>query len=121
MPARRACPALSMGWVRQAHLPWAESGQPLHPPVRGTGPINVLLAANVKRAAQLLHINWDQAQHLMERALVRGCVAKGDTLPRQIGVDEKAIAKEHQHMDMALVCDLEEAMVEYIGGSHDNT
>lgn len=34
-------------------------------------------------------------------------------MPRQIGVDEKAIAKGHRYM--TLVCDLQEATVEYIG------
>lgn len=73
----------------------------------------MLLAANIKRAAQLLRISWDKAQHLMERAVVRGRAARGNTLPKQIGVDEKAIAKGHQYM--TLVCNLEEATVEYIG------
>ncbi|MDO8437032.1 MAG: hypothetical protein Q7S69_02570 [Nitrosomonadaceae bacterium] len=63
-----------------------------------------------------MRINWDQAQHLMERAMVRGRVAKGDALPKQIGVDEKTIVKGRQYMDMTLVCALEEATVEYIGG-----
>ena len=49
----------------------------------------------------------------MERAVLRGRAAKGDTLPRQIGVDEKAIAKGHQYM--TLVCDLDQATVEYVG------
>ena len=34
-------------------------------------------------------------------------------LPHKIGIDEKAIAKGHRYM--TLVCDLEEATVEYIG------
>lgn len=48
--------------------------------------------------------------------MVRGRVAKGDALPKQIGVDEKTIVKGRQYMDMTLVCALEEATVEYIGG-----
>lgn len=75
--------------------------------------IDVLLATNVKRAAQILRISWDQAWHLMERAVLRGRAAKGDELPSLIGVDEKAIAKGHQYM--TLVCDLGESTVEYIG------
>ena len=49
----------------------------------------------------------------MERAVWRGRAAKEDALPRQIGVDEKAIAKGHQYM--TLVCGLDKSMVEYIG------
>jgi transposase len=39
--------------------------------------------------------------------------AKAEALPRQIGIDEKAIAKGHRYM--TLVCVLEAATVEYIG------
>jgi transposase len=49
----------------------------------------------------------------MERAVLRGCATTGKGVPRQIGVDEKAIAKGHRYM--ALVCELNEATVEYIG------
>ena len=108
-PPRVSCPEHG---VRQAPLPWAEAGSRFTNLFEALA-INVLLAANIKRAAQLLRISWDQAQLLMERAVVRGRAAKGNTLPKQIGVDEKAIAKGHQYM--TLVCDLEEATVEYIG------
>lgn len=49
----------------------------------------------------------------MERAVLRGRAAKADDVPRQIGVDEKAISKGHRYMP--LVCDLDESTVEYIG------
>lgn len=49
----------------------------------------------------------------MKRAALRGRAAKGDALPKRIGVDEKAIAKGHQYM--TLVCDLDRATVEYVG------
>lgn len=108
-PPRVSCPEHG---VRQARLPWAEAGSRFTHLFEALA-INVLLAANIERAAGLLRISWDQAWHLMERAVLRGRTAKGDTLPKQIGVDEKAIAKGHQYM--TLVCDLEEATVEYIG------
>ena len=97
--------------MRQARLPWAEAGSRFTHLFEALT-IDVLLAANVKRAAQLLRISWDQAWHLMERAVLRGRAAKGAALPRQIGIDEKAIAKGHRHM--TLVCDLEAATVDYI-------
>jgi hypothetical protein len=58
--------------------------------------IDVLLAANVKRAAALLRITWDEAWHLMERAVIRGRAAKGNEMPKQMGVDEKAGNKRGQ-------------------------
>ena len=108
-PPRVSCPEQG---VRQARLPWAEAGSRFTHLFEALA-INVLQATNVKRAALLLRISWDQAWYLMERAVVRGRAAKGDTLPKHIGIDEKAIAKGHQYM--TLVCDLEGATVEYIG------
>lgn len=108
-PPRVSCPEHG---VHQVKLPWAEAGSRFTHLFEVLA-IDVLQAANVKRAAQILRISWDQAWHLMERAVRRGRAAKGHDMPRQLGVDEKAIAKGHQYM--TLVCDLQEASVEYIG------
>ena len=98
--------------VRQVRLPWAEAGSRFTH-LFEVFAIEVLLAANVKRAAEILRITWDEAWHLMERAVIRGRAAKGAELPTHLGVDEKAISKGHRYM--TLVCDLQEATVEYIG------
>lgn len=98
--------------VRQVRLPWAEVGSRFTHLFEVLA-IDVLQAANVKRAAEILRITWDEAWHLMERAVIRGRAAKGGELPTHLGVDEKAIAKGHHYM--TLVCDLNEATVEYIG------
>lgn len=108
-PPRVSC---SIHGVRQARLPWADEGSRFTHLFEALA-VNVLLAANIERAAGLLRISWDQAWHLMERAVLRGRAAKGDALPKQIGVDEKAIAKGHQYM--TLVCNLDKATVEYVG------
>ncbi|MGE5622774.1 MAG: ISL3 family transposase [Bacillota bacterium] len=108
-PPRISCPEHG---VRQARLPWAEEGGRFTHLFEALA-IDVLLAANVKRAAQILRISWDQAWHLMERAVVRGRAAKEAVPPRKMGVDEKAIAKGHRYM--TLVCDLESSTVAYIG------
>src|SRR4030066_1677062 len=107
-PPRGLC---SEQGVRQARLPWAGEGSRFTHLFEALA-VNVLLAANIERAAGLLRISWDQAWHLMERAVLRGRAAKGDTLPKQICVDEKAIAKGHQYL--TLVCDLDRSTVEFI-------
>lgn len=114
-PPRVSCP---LHGVRQARLPWADEGSRFTHLFEALA-VNVLLAANIERAAGLLRISWDQAWHLMERAVLRGRAAKGDTLPKQIGVDEKAIAKGHQYM--TLVCDLDKSTVEYVGEGRRET
>lgn len=98
--------------VRQVVLPWAQTGSRFTNMFEALA-IEVLLACNVKKAAQILRISWDEAWHVMERAVCRGRAAKGSALPACIGVDEKAISKGQRYM--TLVCDLEEATVEYIG------
>ena len=98
--------------VRQVRLPWAQAGSRFTHLFEALA-IDVLLAANVKRAAAILRITWDEAWHLMERAVIRGRAAKGAEMPSKIGVDEKAIAKGHRYM--TLVSDLQEATVEYVG------
>lgn len=109
---------MSGAWLRQVTLPWAQAGSRFTNLFDALA-IDVLLAANVKRAAAILRITWDEAWHLMERAVIRGRAVKGNEMPAQMGVDEKAIAKGHRYM--TLVCDLEEATVEYIGGDRKET
>ena len=108
-PPRVSC---SQHGVKQVRLPWAEPGGRFTHLFEALG-ITVLRATNVKRAAQILRISWDEAWHIMERAVMRGRAAKGRSMPSLLGVDEKAIAKGHSYM--TLVCDLQAATVEYIG------
>jgi len=108
-PPRVSCPEHG---VHQVTLPWAQAGSRFTNLFEALA-IDVLLAANIKKAAGIMRITWDEAWHLMERAVMRGRAAKGAGMPKQIGIDEKAIAKGHRYM--TLVCDLKEATVEYIG------
>lgn len=108
-PPRVSCPEHG---VHQVTLPWAQAGSRFTNLFEALA-IDVLLAANIKKAAGLLRITWDEAWHLMERAVYRGRAAKALDIPKQIGVDEKAITKGHRYM--TLVCDLDTATVEYIG------
>ena len=114
-PPRVLCPEHG---VHQVTLPWAQAGSWFTNLFEALA-IDVLLAANVKKAAEILRITWDEAWHLMERAVLRGRAAEGAELPRQIGIDEKAIAKGHRYM--TLVCDLEAATIEYIGEDRKET
>ncbi|WP_175839461.1 ISL3 family transposase [Burkholderia anthina] len=108
-PPRVSCPEHG---VRQVTLPWAQPGSRFTNLFEALA-IDVLLAANIKRAAEILRITWDEAWGVTARAVVRGRAAKGEAMPTLLGVDEKAIAKGHRYM--TLVCDLKESTVEYIG------
>jgi transposase len=108
-PPRVSC---TQHGVRQVGLPWAEAGSRFTRLFEALG-ITVLQACNVKRASEILRLSWDEAWHIMERAVLRGRAAKGQAIPKLLGVDEKAIAKGHRYM--TLVCDLQAATVEYVG------
>jgi transposase len=82
--------------VRQARVPWAE------PKSRFTlmferFAIDVLLETDVEGAAGLLRISWDQAHHIMQRAVERGLERREHADVKHMGVDEKAIAKGHRY------------------------
>lgn len=97
--------------VRQVKVGWAE------PSSRFTllferFAIDVLRQCDITGATEILRVSWDEAWRLMERAVERGQRRKETKVISYLGVDEKAIAKGHQYM--TLVCNLEEATVEYI-------
>jgi transposase len=64
------------------------------------------------RATRILRISWDEAWHILERAVERGQRATRPRVTPQLGADEKAIAKGH--LDPTLVCDLDRSTVEFI-------
>ncbi len=80
-PPRVKCPEHG---VSQVGLPWSE------PHSRFTTlferrVIDVLAACDVAAAARLLRISWDQAWHLMDRAVTRGLATKPLAAPAQLG------------------------------------
>lgn len=97
--------------VVQVELPWAEPGGRFTRLFEALA-VDVLRCTDLKKAAALLSITWDQAWGVMQRAVLRGRSAKAAVIPSYIGVDEKAIAKGHRYMTM--VYDLQGGTVEYI-------
>lgn len=104
--------------ARQATPPWALPGSRFTLPFERHA-INVLLETDVLGGARLLHLSWDEAWHLMERAVERGQKAKTRRVIAYLGVDEKAVARRHQYVTM--VCDLERGTVEYLAENREKT
>jgi transposase len=102
------CPAHG---IRRVHVPWALPGARFTTGFERHA-IDVLLEADVTGATRLLRISWDEAWHIMERAVERGLRAKERRVIAHLGVDEKAVAKRHRYV--TLVCDLERGTVEFI-------
>ena len=112
LPARAASAGrLPDHGVRQVRLPWAERHARFTLLFERLA-IDVLKECDIRGATRILRISWDEAWHLMERAVARGQRAKAHRVPRRLGVDEKAAAKGHRYL--TLVCDLTHATVEYI-------
>jgi transposase len=114
-PPRVDCPEHG---IHQVHLPWALPGCRFTIPFERHA-IDVLLQADVLGGAGLLRISWDEAWHLMERAVARGRQAKQRRVMARLGVDEKAASKGHRHV--TLVFDLDRSTVEYIADDRKKT
>jgi transposase len=98
--------------VRQVRTSWAEPGWRFTLLFEGHA-IEVLEACEVISAAcKILRISWDQAWHLVERAVARGQARKRPRAMARIGADEKAFAKGHSYM--TIVCDIDAGTVEYV-------
>jgi Transposase and inactivated derivatives len=97
--------------TRQVKLPWAEARSRFTLLFERLA-IDVLKEATVLGATRILRISWDEAWHLMQRAVRRGLRAKGKRVPARLGVDEKAISKWARYV--TLVCDVDASTVEYV-------
>ena len=112
---RVACPVQG---IRRVRVPWALPGSRFTIAFERHA-IDVLLETDVLGGARLLHVSWDEAWNLMERAVERGQRAKKRRVIAHLGVDEKAVAKRHRYV--TLVCDLDRSTVEYIGDDRKQT
>jgi transposase len=100
-PPRVECPTHG---VRQVRLPWAEVRARFTALFERLA-IDVLKETDIRGATRILRISWDEAWHIVERAVERGQRAKPPRVTPHLGVDEKAIAKGHQYL--TLVCDVD--------------
>ena len=81
--------------------------------------IDVLKESDILGATRILRISWDEAWHILERAVERGLAAKKRRACPQIGVDEKSVGKGHTYI--TLVCDLTASTVEYVADARKQT
>ena len=114
-PPRVECPTHG---VRQVALPWAE------PMSRFTVlferlAIDVLKECDVEGAARLLRLSWDEAWHLMDRAVARGLARKPHVVPARIGVDEKAAGRGQDYI--TVVSNIDTGTVEYLADERRQT
>jgi len=107
-PPRVNCPEHG---VRQVRLPWAE------PHARFTVlferfAIEVLSHTCIEAGRKILRISWQEAWHLMERAVKRGEGRKPQRIIALLGVDEKSVGSGQDYV--TVICDLERGTVEEV-------
>lgn len=103
--------------VKQVNVPWAGKSSRFTILFERFA-IDVLLATQtVKGAVAVLRISWDQAWHILQRAVKRGQARKVMQIMPKIGIDEKAFKKGHSYL--TLLVDLENSTVESIAEGND--
>jgi len=108
-PPRVKCPEHG---VIQVRLPWAEPNS-RYTCLFERMVIDVLRETSVSGAANLLRLSWEETWRIMKEAVDRGLLRKEKVELKQIGIDEKAIAKGHKYM--TLVCNINTGAIEFVG------
>jgi transposase len=83
--------------VLQVVVPWAE-GRSRFTALFEALAITWLKVAPIKAVAERLRLSWDEADGIMQRAVVRGLARKTKRLPTAIGVDETSYQKRHAYV-----------------------
>jgi len=97
--------------IRQVSLPWAEERSRFTILFERFA-IDVLLETDISGAMRVLRISWDEAMHILEKAVARGKQAKRSKPPTLLGVDETSAARGRKYI--TVVCDLERGTVEHL-------
>ena len=84
----------------RVRVPWAEPGGRFTAPFECWA-IDVLQETSVEGGARLLGISWDEAHHIMARAVERGLARRERRVPKHLGLDEKSIGKGHRFATIA--------------------
>lgn len=78
-------------------VPWAERNSRFTAMMEALV-IDWLKAANISSVASLTNLSWDEVDGILQRSVKRGLSRRKDSLPTQIGVDEKSFARRHDYV-----------------------
>ena len=97
--------------IKQLPVPWAEVGSRFTAMFEALA-IDWLRHASIKAVAQQMRISWDEADGIMQRAVVRGLKQRTLEVPRHVGVDETSFQKRHEYV--TVVSNLERTTVIHV-------
>lgn len=98
-------------------LPWAEPGSRFTMLFEGFVIDLLLHCRNVRSAAAMARLNWDQCAHVMTRAVRRGMARRVTAQPaRRLSVDEKRYRRGHVYA--TVVCDVQRGVVLEVTDGH---
>jgi transposase len=86
--------------VLQVRVPWAEPGGRFTALFERWA-IDVLQETSLDGGAALLGISWDEAHHIMQRAVERGLVRREIRVPAHLGLDEKSFGRGPRFVTVA--------------------
>jgi transposase len=83
--------------VRQAKVPWGESGSGFTAMFEAVA-ISWLKVAPTNAVAERMMISWDEAWGIMERAVRRGLARREATEIKELAIDETSFQKRHEYV-----------------------
>lgn len=86
--------------VLQVKVPWAEPGRRFTAMFERWA-IEVLQETSIEGGSRLLGLSWDEAHHIMERAVARGLARREKQVPTYVGLDEKSFGKANRFATIA--------------------
>lgn len=98
--------------VRQLRIPWAEEGSRFTALFEALA-IDWMREAPLSAVAERLHLSWDEAAGIQERAVQRGLARRSLEPPRYLGIDETSFQKRHEYV--SIVTNLDGTRVLYVG------
>lgn len=97
--------------VRQIRVPWAEDGSRFTSLFEALA-IDWMKQASIKAVAERLHLSWDEAAGIQERAVGRGLARRKAEPVRYLGIDETSFQRRHRYV--TVVSDLENSRVLFV-------
>jgi transposase len=105
---RLKCPSHG---IKQIRVPWAEDNSRFTSLFEALA-IDWMKQASISAVAERLHLSWDEAAGIQERAVRRGLARRKAEPVRYLGIDETSFRRRHRYV--TVVSDLERPRVLFV-------